>query len=93
MENEETKQINLIFLKQIAILSIIWGIVHVLGGLRILVSDTTTKIQSKASAVDPASLQLNYPDAVGGILNQHGFNLFWFGLFTIIGAYFIWKKK
>ena len=27
--------------------------------------------------------------AVGGVLGQHGFNLFWFGAVTLIGAIFI----
>lgn len=33
----------------------------------------------------------DYHPAVGGVLNQHGFNLLWIGLATIVGAVFIWR--
>jgi CHASE2 domain-containing sensor protein len=33
-----------------------------------------------------------YHPAVGGVLNQHGFNLLWIGLATIVGAVFIWRR-
>ncbi|MEO0337881.1 MAG: hypothetical protein AAF242_01580, partial [Bacteroidota bacterium] len=39
---------------------------------------------------DPATLQADYPAAAGAILGQHGFNLLWIGLVTLICAFYIW---
>ena len=38
-----------------------------------------------------ATFQAHYPDAAGAILGQHGFNLFWIGVVTLICAFYIWK--
>ena len=35
-----------------------------------------------ADAVEPASVQMEYPAAASAIIAQHGFNLFWVGLVT-----------
>ena len=56
-----------------------------------LTSDASGGFSAIADAVDSALLQADYHPAVGGILNQHGWNLGWFGVATIIGAIFIWK--
>ncbi|MEO1292165.1 MAG: hypothetical protein AAFV62_04940 [Pseudomonadota bacterium] len=74
-----------------AVLWVIWGLVHVLAGVIVLSSDATGAVQAVADGVDPAALVADYPAAAGGILNQHGWNLAWFGLATIIGAVFIWR--
>jgi len=44
-----------------------------------------------ADAVDPSTLQGNYPAAAGAVIGQHGFNLLWIGLTTLICSYFVWK--
>lgn len=80
-------------LKIAAILWVVWGLVHMLAGFIILSSDATGAVQAIADAVPPDSLAMDYPDAVGGILNQHGWNLGWIGLVTLIGAFFIWGKN
>ena len=69
----------------------IWGMVHIGVGIFILLSDATSSLQGMADAVDPKSLMMNYPDALGAILKQHGFNLLWIGLVTFISAFWIWK--
>ena len=46
-----------------------------------------------ADKVDPATFEISYPNAVGAVLGQHGFNLFWIGAVTLICAYFIWRKS
>ncbi|MEL7030132.1 MAG: hypothetical protein AAGL49_13215, partial [Pseudomonadota bacterium] len=38
-------------------------------------------------------LAFDYHPAVEAILNQHGWNLFWAGAATIVGAAFIWRKN
>ena len=38
----------------------------------------------------------DYPNEVGAVLvtfGQHGFNLFWFGLVTLVCAFLIWQKQ
>lgn len=84
-----------ILLKISAVLWIIWGLVHMLaGGLTIsaiLGGDITGAVAGIADAVDPALLQADYPDAVGGLLGQHGFNLLWIGAVTLICALYIWR--
>ena len=57
----------------------------------ILTDDISGAIAGIADAVDPSSLQMDYPKAAGAIIGQHGFNLLWIGLTTFICAFFIWK--
>ncbi len=80
-----------LFLKVAAVLWVIWGLVHLLAGVIVLTSDATGGFAAIADAVDVSTLALEYPAAVGGILNQHGWNLGWFGIATVIGALFIWR--
>ncbi|MEM6633590.1 MAG: hypothetical protein AAF694_28210 [Bacteroidota bacterium] len=83
-------------LKVAAILWIIWGLVHTFAGVITISAVASGNIASGfsgiADAVDPTTFQLEYPNAVGGILGQHGFNLLWFGLVTTIGAIGVWQK-
>lgn len=78
-----------------AILWIVWGLVHILAGVLttffVLSGDITASIAGIADSVDPVSLQMNYPDAAGAIIGQHGFNLLWIGIVTFVSAFFIWK--
>lgn len=84
-------------LKLSALLWIIWGLVHALAGVLIISAimsgDTAQAVSAIADAVDPALLDIDYPDAIGGILSQHGFNLLWFGIVTVIGSVFIWRQN
>ena len=78
-------------LKVAAVLWIIWGLVHTLAGVMVLISDASGGFSAIADAIDPATLTADYAPAVGGILNQHGWNLGWFGIATIVGAFFVWR--
>jgi len=78
-------------LKVASLLWIIWGLVHLLAGVIVLSSDATGGFQAIADAVPPDSLAMPYQPAVSGILNQHGWNLGWFGVATVIGAILIWR--
>lgn len=80
-----------IALKISAVLWVIWGLVHALAGFLVISADTAGGFQAIADAVDPALLHADYHPAVGGILNQHGWNLLWGGVVTLIGAAFIWR--
>ena len=74
-----------------AILWLIWGAVHMFAGVVIMASDTPAAVQAVADAVDPAELDVTYPDAAGALINQHGFNLLWIGLVTAVCALFVWR--
>ena len=84
---------NTLLLKLAAILWVIWGVVHAFAGILVMSSDTTGAVQAIADGVEPALLALEYPAASGAIINQHGWNLAWFGFATIIGAVFIWRES
>ena len=86
-----------LLLKIAAILWIIWGAVHMFAGAITMYFINSGQIANAiggiADAVDPTSLQMSYPAASGAILGQHGFNLFWVGLVTLICSVFIWKNN
>jgi hypothetical protein len=74
-----------------AVLWAIWGLVHMLAGGMTIAQPPSAGFAAIADAVAPAALMAEYHPAVGGILNQHGFNLLWIGLATTIGAGLIWR--
>lgn len=84
-----------ILLRVSAILWIIWGLVHILAGVLtmkgILSGDISSSVSGIADAIDPSLLQMDYTEASGAIIGQHGFNLFWIGIVTFISAFYIWK--
>ncbi|WP_019954974.1 hypothetical protein [Yoonia vestfoldensis] len=80
-------------LKIAAILWVIWGLVHTLAGVMTIIQAPSGGFAAIADAVDPALLVADYHPAVGGVLNQHGFNLLWIGIVTILGASFIWRRN
>ncbi len=87
----------IIILRISAVLWILWGLVHTFAGVVtmnfILNGDISAAISGIADAVDPTTIQMNFPASSGAIIGQHGFNLMWFGLVTMIGAVFIWRKN
>lgn len=78
-------------LKVITVLWVVWGLVHALAGVLTISQDTPQAIAGIADAVDPAVLVGPYHEAAGALINQHGWNLFWIGLFTAIGGVSIWR--
>lgn len=84
-----------IFLKISAVLWFIWGAVHIFAGIMtdyfILSGDITGAVSGIADAVDPNTLKVNYPDASGAVIGQHGFNLLWIGITTLICCFYVWK--
>ena len=83
------------FFKIAAVLWIIWGLVHIFAGFMtdsfILSGDIKGAVAGIADAVDPDSLNADYPPASGAVIGQHGFNLLWIGFVTLISGFFIWK--
>lgn len=86
-----------ITLKLSAILWTLWGLVHIMAGAFtinfILSGDISASIVGIADAVDPSIINMEYPDAAGAVIGQHGFNLLWVGLVTFISSFFIWKGR
>lgn len=84
-------------LKIAAVLWVVWGLVHVLAGaltLHFVISGDIAKgFSGIADKVDPATLNIDYPRAVGAVLGQHGFNLLWIGTVTLICAVLIWRNN
>jgi hypothetical protein len=82
-----------ILLKTSSILWIIWGIVHIIAGVMtmkgILTNDISSSVAGIADAVEPSFVQMDYSEASGAIIGQHGFNLFWIGIVTFISAFFV----
>ncbi|MEO1423193.1 MAG: hypothetical protein AAFV09_08475 [Pseudomonadota bacterium] len=78
-------------LKIAAVLWLIWGAVHTFAGFAVLFNVAADAFALIADAVDAAELQADYHAAVGGILNQHGWNLGWVGVATMVGAVMIWR--
>ena len=80
-----------------AILWVIWGAVHILAGVMtmngILSGDITAAVSGIADAVPVENLQMDYPAAAGAIIGQHGFNLLWIGVVTLIGGFYIWRQN
>jgi len=84
-----------VLLKITCILWIIWGFVHIMAGVLtikgVVDNDISSSVSAIADAVDPETLQMDYPKAAGAVIAQHGFNLLWIGLVTFICAFYIWK--
>ena len=57
----------------------------------VLTGDISASVSGIADAVPPETVQMNYPEAAGAIIGQHGFNLLWIGIVTLIGGIFIWR--
>ena len=70
---------------------VVWGLVHLFAGVASLSGTTVEMVQAIADAVPDDVLAITYPDAVGGILDQHAWNLGWFGAATLVGAVLIWR--
>ena len=84
-----------ILLKISMVLWIIWGLAHILAGVMtmkgVLTDDISASIIGIADAVEPSTLQMDYPKAAGAVIGQHGFNLFWIGIVTFLSTFYIWK--
>ena len=84
---------HLLALKAASVLWVVWGLVHLFAGIVVLTSDASGGFQAIVDGVPSETLQAEYHAAVGGILNQHGWNLGWFGVATVVGAVFIWRQN
>ncbi|MEO0830208.1 MAG: hypothetical protein AAFY03_07080 [Pseudomonadota bacterium] len=86
-----TETSSKLLLKAVAVLWIIWGLVHAFAGVMTISQAAPASIAGVADAVDPALFHATYQPATDALVNQHGFNLLWIGLFTTVGGVFIWQ--
>ena len=80
-------------LRVAAALWLVWGLVHLGAGIISLSVTTQEMVQNIADAVPAETLVFDYPDAAGAVLDQHAWNLAWFGAAAMIGAGFIWRQN
>ena len=80
-------------LRVAAPLWVIWGLVHMFAGIVTMASDTPDAVQGIADGVEESVLEIEYPDAVGAIIDQHGFNLMWIGTVTLVCSWFVWRRS
>ena len=81
-----------LLLKIIAVLWVIWGAVHALAGVLTIAQVAPASVAGIADAVDLSEFAPTYHAATDALVNQHGFNLRWIGLFTVIGGLIIWRQ-
>lgn len=75
-----------------SVLWVVWGLVHIFAGVITMVKDAPAAVSGIADGIDPAALvELNYHPAANAIINQHGWNLAWIGLTTVICVPWIWR--
>ncbi len=81
-----------IALKVAAVLWVIWGLVHVLAGVIIISApDAAGAVQAVADAVPKEDLMFDAHPAASALYNQHGWNLGWIGVTTVVCAVFLWR--
>lgn len=78
-------------LRIITVLWVIWGLIHAIAGVLTISQIAPNSISGIADNVDPAVFHEAYHAATDALINQHGFNLLWIGIFTTIGGILIWR--
>lgn len=84
---------QIVALKLAGILWIVWGLVHAFFGVAIMTMDTSGGFAAIAAGVSSDALSADYHPAIKGILDQHAWNLLWFGAVTTIGGAAIWRRN
>lgn len=84
---------NHVFLKIISVLWLVWGFVHAFAGIATVARTAPDSIAGVADAVDRIEFSNSYHAATDALINQHGFNLLWIGLLTMICGVIIWRNK
>jgi hypothetical protein len=88
------KKNHIYALRVAGVLWVVWGLVHMLAGGLTMGLDTAAAISGIADGVDPALLtNLEYHGAAGAVVKQHGWNLGWIGLTTIVCGVLLWRRN
>lgn len=81
-----------------AIFYILWGIMHVMFAAQIFLlntgDSTFTVVQGVYSDSGPARTPEVLGSVIEALMNQHAWNLFWFGAFAaVVGVLFNWRNN
>ena len=81
-----------------AIFYILWGIMHAMFGAQIIMLNMSESsyavIQSIYADIGPATTPKELGSVIGALMNQHGWNLLWFGVFAVVvGAFCNWRNS
>jgi len=78
-----------------AVFYILWGLLHIAGGLAIIFQvNSALQIAVQATALPAGDFQHLSNAALSGILSYHGFNIVWFGIFAAtVAILFNWKNR
>ena len=80
-----------------SVLWAIWGAVHIFFGVYLLyllqAGSTVEAIHGIAGQAERSTLELDYPYGAVAVLKQHSYNLVWFGLVTLVGCVWVWRRN
>lgn len=80
-------------LRVTGVLWVIWGVVHMFFGVAIMATGASDGFAAIAAGVPAEAVSAEYHPAVTAILNQHGWNLLWFGCVTTVGGVMVWRRN
>lgn len=81
-----------VVLRVISVLWLVWGFVHVFAGAVTIARKAPESVSGVADAVALTEFTNSFHPATDALINQHGFNLLWIGLVTMICAVMIWRN-
>lgn len=81
-----------------AIFYILWGIMHMMFAIQIFMLNTEEStyavVQGIYSDAGPITTPEELGSVMGALMNQHAWNLFWFGAFAaVVGVFFNWRNS
>ena len=81
-----------------AIFYILWGIMHAMFGIQIILVNMGESpyavIQTIYADTGPVKTPVDLGSVIQALMNQHGWNLLWFGVFAaVVGAFFNWRNS
>jgi len=81
-----------------AVFYILWGIMHVMFAVQIFMlnigESSHAVIQEIYSDTGPISTPTELGNVIAALINQHAWNLLWFGAFAaIVGALYNWRNS
>ncbi|MEE2809427.1 MAG: hypothetical protein VX412_01455 [Pseudomonadota bacterium] len=79
-----------------AVLWVVWGVAHIafgaFGMIGFIGGDAAESMKAMLGGADPQTLEIDYPEPLLAVLNQHSWNLLWFGVFATVGGIMIWRR-
>ena len=80
-----------------SVLWAIWGAVHIFFGVYLLyllqAGSVAEAFHGIAGQAELSTFMLDYPYGAAAVLKQHSYNLVWFGLVTLTGSVWVWRRS